>query len=119
MFFNQIWRSGFGRFPDQGSGFGQFLDHGSVFGRFLDHGSGFGRFLDHESGFEAFKKTARSFKSRFLSLAFFRKVYFLLCILYRCICRRVAPDYAADLSVPIMDCDRNAKRKGDRPCTVS
>ena len=26
-----------------------------------------------------------------------------------CICRRVAPDYAADLSVPILDRGRNAK----------
>ena len=25
-----------------------------------------------------------------------------------CICRRVAPDYAADLSVPILDRGRNA-----------
>ena len=30
------------------------------------------------------------------------------------ICRRVAPDYAADLSVTILDRDRNAERKGDR-----
>ena len=31
-----------------------------------------------------------------------------------CICRRVAPDYAADLYVPILDRGRNAIRKGDR-----
>ena len=24
------------------------------------------------------------------------------------------PDYAADLSIPILDCGRNAKRKGDQ-----
>ena len=28
-----------------------------------------------------------------------------------CICRRVSPDYAADLSVPIMDRGRNGKIK--------
>ena len=28
-----------------------------------------------------------------------------------CICRRVAPDYAADLSVPILDRGRNAKER--------
>ena len=28
--------------------------------------------------------------------------------------RRVATDYAADFSVPILDRGRNAKRKGDR-----
>ena len=31
-----------------------------------------------------------------------------------CTCRRVALDYAANLSVPILDRGRNAKRKGDR-----
>ena len=31
-----------------------------------------------------------------------------------CICRRVTPDYAADLSVPILDRGQKAKRKGDR-----
>ena len=40
-----------------------------------------------------------------------------------CTYRRVALDYAADLSVPILDRGRNAKRKGDRllnhvHCTV-
>ena len=30
-----------------------------------------------------------------------------------CICRWVVPDYAADLSVPILDSGRNAKRKED------
>ena len=34
--------------------------------------------------------------------------------LRECICRRVEPDYAADLSVPILDRGRNAKRRGDR-----
>ena len=29
-------------------------------------------------------------------------------------CHRVAPGYAADLFVPILDRGRNAKRKGDR-----
>ena len=38
-------------------------------------------------------------------------------------CHRVAPDYAADLPVPIMNRGRNANRKGDRlldhvQCTV-
>ena len=29
-------------------------------------------------------------------------------------CHRIAPDYAADLSEPILDLGQNAKRKGDR-----
>ena len=31
--------------------------------------------------------------------------------LRECICRRVAPDYAADLSVPIFDRGQNAKQR--------
>ena len=36
-----------------------------------------------------------------------------------CICRRVAPDYAADLSVPILDCGRNAKERDIGSSTVN
>ena len=32
----------------------------------------------------------------------------------KCICRRAAPEYAADLSVPILDRGRNVNRQGDR-----
>ena len=41
-------------------------------------------------------------------------IYICIYLIYPCICilcRGVAPDYAADLSVPILERDRNAKER--------